>query len=288
MESKEEKFDYEEHIWGGIESIIRLESKRNSTLGLRRFLKIIDNAGGRMLETGCGTGMFIRSVKYYRPDLELYGCDISKAAINIAKKNKEYNIHYEVGNASSLPYEEETFDIVAMMDVLEHLGDIKGALREARRVLKEGGILHLLVPCEANRFTLHWLMWKLKIGHNLKRIYAGHIQRLTRQSIHNFIKEEKFKIIKETFSFHFIGQIYDIFFDYFPRIFQKKKIIDYERKKISSVRNKISKSIKERGIILTLWAILGRLIEMVAFYESETLKKFPLAIGIHLTCQKES
>lgn len=283
---RELDFDYEKHIWGKAGDVISLKDRRNPTLGLRRFLEIIDNTGGRLLEIGCGTGIFIRSVKYYRPDLEAYGCDISRTAIAAAKKTEEYDIHYEVADASSLPYKDESFDIVVMVDVLEHLEDIKEVLRETRRVLKEGGILHLLVPCEANRFTLHWLMWKLKIGHNLKREYAGHIQRLTTNDIHKFVGNQGLTIIKETFSFHFIGQIYDIFFDYLPRTFQRKKIIEYERKKICSVKDKISKSLKERGIILTLWAILGWLIEIVAFYESEILKSFPLAIGGHITCRK--
>lgn len=288
MERPDERFDYEEHIWGGVESIIVQESKRNSILGLKRFLEILENVNGRLLEVGCGTGMFIRSIKHYRPDLDVYGCDISKTATAIAKKNKKYNIHYNVGEASALPYKDKSFDIVVMMDVLEHLRDVEGPIKEAKRVLKVGGIFHLLVPCEVNKFTLHWLMWKLKMGHNLKRKYAGHIQRLSKQDIHYFIKDEQFKIIEETFSFHFLGQIYDIFFDYLPRKFQKKKIIDYEMKQAISVRDKISRSLKERGIILTLWAILGRLIEIAAFYESQILKSFPLAMGVHLTCKKES
>ncbi len=288
MEAKEERFDYEEHIWGTVESIIGLESKRNSVLGLKRFLEIIESVNGRLLEIGCGTGIFIKSVKHYRPDLEVYGCDISKTAITIAMKNKKYDIHYKIGETSALPYKDKSFDIVVMMDVLEHLKDVEEAIKEAKRVLKEGGICHLLVPCEANRFTLHWLMWKLKIGYNLKREYAGHIQRLSRYDVHRFVEEQGFIIVKETFSFHFIGQVYDIFFDYLPRKFQRKKTIDYERKQALSVKEKISRSLKERGIILTLWAILGRLVETVAFYESGILKNFPLAIGIHLTCQKES
>jgi ubiquinone/menaquinone biosynthesis C-methylase UbiE len=288
MEGEEERFDYEGHIWGSAESVISLKNKRSPALNLKRFLEIIEKINGRLLEIGCGTGMFIKSVKHYRPDLEIYGCDISKTAITLAEKNKKYDIHCKIGGASALPYEDESFDIVAMMDVLEHLEDVGGAIKEAKRVLKEGGIFHLLVPCEVNKFTLHWLMWKLKIGHNLKRKYAGHIQRLTRQNIHDFIKEARLKIIKETFSFHLIGQIYDIFFDYLPRKFQRKKTIGCKRKEVFSVRDKILRSLEERGIFLTLWVILGRLVETAAFYESEILKDCPLAMGIHLTCRKES
>lgn len=282
----ESDFNYEENIWGSSNASIHLESKRHISLGLRRFLKIRHDKGARVLEVGCGTGIFLRSLKHYRPDLEAFGCDISKTAIDTAKENKEQNIYYEVADAHVLPYEERTFDIVVMMDVLEHLELIEVVLQQVKRVLKEKGVFYLLVPCEANKFTLHWLMWKLKIGHNLKKRYAGHIQRFTRKDIHKFIKDAGFKIIKETFSFHFIGQIYDIFFDYLPRIFQKNKIDDKQREDAFSVKDKISRSLKMRGIILTLWAILGHFVEIAAFYESQILKNFPLAIGVHITCRK--
>ena len=285
--SENKKFDYERHIWGKPGYVIDLHDKRNSTLALRRFLESIDNINGCLLEVGCGTGMFVRSVQRYRPDLETYGCDISQKAISMAGQDKKYPICYEVADAASLPYEGNNFDVVVMADVLEHLENVKETLKECLRVLKEEGVLHLTVPCEANIFTLHWLMWKAKIGHNLKREYAGHIQRFTAGKIYDLLREEKLTIIQRTFSFHLLGQIYDIFFDYLPRKFAKERKVDSCKKQDLSVKERVFRSFKERGVPLTIWLMLGRLVDRAAFYESQILKKFPLAMTVHIACKKE-
>lgn len=279
-------FDYEVHVWGDSEALIRIEERRHFCLGLKRFLEVIKNIDGRVMEIGCGTGIFLRSLKSYRTDLELSGCDISQKAIDLAKVNKQYNIDYRVAEAQVLPYDNNSFDIVVMMDVLEHLADVEAALREVKRVLKDRGMFHLLVPCEVNPLTLHWLMWKVKIGHNLKKKYAGHIQRLTSKKVRKLINDNQFSIAKETFSFHGLGQINDIFFDYLPRIFTKNKIDPNKRIKAQTAKDKIIRSIKERGLLLTFWLMLGRIIEVAAFYESEILKYFPGAIGLHITSYK--
>jgi ubiquinone/menaquinone biosynthesis C-methylase UbiE len=279
-------FDYEAHVWGGPCDLINIKEKRHSCLGLKRFLEVAREKKAKVLEVGCGTGIFLRSLKSYRPDLELSGCDISKKAISIAKDSAHSGIDFEVANAYALPYSGESFDYVVIMDVLEHLDYPAGAIKEVQRVLKKNGFFHLLVPCEANALTLHWLMWKIRLGHNLKRKYAGHIQRLTGGETHRLLKDCGFTVIKETYSFHFLGQIYDIFFDYLPRIFTKNKIALDRREQLSGIKNKITRSIRERGILLTFWFMLGRVVEILAFLESEILKYFPIAMGLHITSTK--
>ena len=48
----------------------------------------------------------------------------------------------------SLPYEDDTFDRVLAIHVLEHLYNLPGALREVRRVLKPSGLFSVVIPCE--------------------------------------------------------------------------------------------------------------------------------------------
>jgi SAM-dependent methyltransferase len=54
------------------------------------------------------------------------------------------------GEATKLPFAESTFDLVTVLDVIEHLDDDVSALREMRRVLAPGG--HILVTVPAHRF----------------------------------------------------------------------------------------------------------------------------------------
>ena len=50
------------------------------------------------------------------------------------------------GDATRLPFEDETFDAVTMFDLIEHVPDDAGAIREGLRVLKAGGYLLLSTP----------------------------------------------------------------------------------------------------------------------------------------------
>ncbi|NIN65623.1 MAG: methyltransferase, partial [Anaerolineae bacterium] len=42
---------------------------------------------GQVLEVGCGAGGMARAIKARRPDLDVYGCDISRTAIGMAQRN---------------------------------------------------------------------------------------------------------------------------------------------------------------------------------------------------------
>jgi ubiquinone/menaquinone biosynthesis C-methylase UbiE len=65
--------------------------------------------------------------------------------------------------ADSLPFDSESFDIVAMLAVLEHLSDPPGMMRETERILKVGGRLVLTVPSKIARPVLQFLCHRLKI-----------------------------------------------------------------------------------------------------------------------------
>jgi len=54
-----------------------------------------------------------------------------------------------------LPFREEAFDLVTLIDVLEHVSDIQETLREAVRVLRPGGALVIQAP---NRFSPQWFL----------------------------------------------------------------------------------------------------------------------------------
>ncbi len=59
------------------------------------------------------------------------------------------------GDALCLPFADATFDLVTMLDVLEHLRDDRGALREVSRVLRPGGALVLSVPAYQKLWSAH-------------------------------------------------------------------------------------------------------------------------------------
>ena len=62
------------------------------------------------------------------------------------EQNQEQNIDHVIGVGESIPCEDDSFDLVICMDVLEHCPDTFATLSELRRVLKKEGLLLVLVP----------------------------------------------------------------------------------------------------------------------------------------------
>ena len=119
---------------------------------------------------------------------------------------------YTLASATALPYADNTFDTIILFDVLEH---IPGAgpfesLTEIQRVLKPGGVFHALIPCEGQPGTLFWLLWKLKLGGDLKVRHGDHIQRFERSSFIRQIEEAGFSIKRVRYSMHYFGQVKDV------------------------------------------------------------------------------
>ncbi len=97
---------------------------------------------GRLIDVGCGLGFFIdKATKYYF----CHGIDASEYAITAAKKRNN-NASLSVGDANSLNFGSDFFDIITCFDVLEHLKSPEIALGEFNRTLKNGGILLVSVP----------------------------------------------------------------------------------------------------------------------------------------------
>lgn len=96
---------------------------------------------GKLLDIGCGDGLFLNLLD---DRFEKYGIDISDIRLD---NNKNTNINTSCFDLNDrLPYDDNTFDIVTCLSVLEHLFDVHFQLGEYRRVLKPGGTLLLEVP----------------------------------------------------------------------------------------------------------------------------------------------
>ncbi len=93
--------------------------------------------GSTVLDIGANTGEFVELLEKQR-GCKATGVDISKTAVDIAKE-KGRNV--QLINGDSLPYEDESFDVVYLNEVLIHLFNPETVLKEARRVLKKTGFL---------------------------------------------------------------------------------------------------------------------------------------------------
>lgn len=98
-------------------------------------------SGASVLEVAPGPGYFaIELAKLGK--YSITGLDISETFIEIARKNARdagVEVDFQHGNASSMPFEEATFDLIVCRAAFKNFTDPVGALREMRRVLKPSG-----------------------------------------------------------------------------------------------------------------------------------------------------
>lgn len=95
-----------------------------------------------LLEIGCGAGAVLHVIGSAKPQAALYGIDIEPKQIERAKQHLSSlpnRKDLRVGDAAALPWDDNRFDCVFFMWMLEHLRDQQPVLAEALRVLRPGG-----------------------------------------------------------------------------------------------------------------------------------------------------
>lgn len=104
----------------------------------KRIPKVI--AGKDVLEIATGPGLLAKHVAYAAN--KMIATDYSEGMIAEAKKGTiPDNLTFEVADATHLPYDDRSFDVVLIANALHVMPDPEKALQEIDRVLKEKGIL---------------------------------------------------------------------------------------------------------------------------------------------------
>ncbi len=102
-----------------------------------------------ILEIGCGRGGFTAHLASRGPK-DITAADFSPAAVDLANKLLAArgidNAHAEVANIQSMPYPDNSFDVVISPETIEHVADPALAVRELHRVLRRGGRIFLTTP----------------------------------------------------------------------------------------------------------------------------------------------
>ncbi len=106
--------------------------------------------GALVLDAGCGSG---RTLEELRDLGEVHGIELDQGAAAVARDRGDFDVR--IGRIEELPWEEETFDLITCLDVIEHTPDDVVALRELRRVCKPGGWLLVTVPAYQALWSAH-------------------------------------------------------------------------------------------------------------------------------------
>jgi 2-polyprenyl-3-methyl-5-hydroxy-6-metoxy-1,4-benzoquinol methylase len=115
-----------------------------------RMMRLLRDAGGektvRVLEYGCGVGVFANSLKAAMPHWEVHGCDISPVAISRARERcPGVTFHVLTGDGADPPL--GTYDLIYTHHVLEHVANVSEALSQMTRSIEPGGRMLHVAPC---------------------------------------------------------------------------------------------------------------------------------------------
>jgi methionine biosynthesis protein MetW len=111
--------------------------------GLQLLMKHTPDADQKLvLDVGCGVGEFLEMLQARH--FAVAGVDGNADQIEQVKKN---GIRAEVADLEkALPFEDESFDVVVCLEVIEHVARAEFLLQEFRRILKHDGLLLLTTP----------------------------------------------------------------------------------------------------------------------------------------------
>ena len=132
---------------------------------IEKIDEMLDLKGKRVLDLGCGNGCYTAELE--RRAASVCGLDIQWPHLKAFRRP----IPRVQAAGENLPFASESFDVVTMIEVLEHTRCDEGVLKECRRVLKPGGFAVLFVPNKLYPVESHPChIGRFSIGHNIPLI----------------------------------------------------------------------------------------------------------------------
>ncbi len=129
-------------------------------------------ARARILDAGCGSGR--NMVELARHGI-VTGVELSQTSVDLARERKVGEVI--AGSVLEMPFAADSFDLAVSLDVIEHLEDDLGALREMRRMVAPGGALLVTVPAYPWLWSGHD-----EINHHYRRYTRRSLQRVAEQA----------------------------------------------------------------------------------------------------------
>jgi ubiquinone/menaquinone biosynthesis C-methylase UbiE len=157
----------------------------------------------RVLEVACGRGGFVRELA--RAGAQVTGCDFSIAALQVGQSklrpmNGAARASLIQGDAQSLPFASDSFDLIVSCETIEHVPDVRSALSEMWRVARPGAKLFLTTPNYANLMGLYDLYARVRHPH--RRDDQPFDRRQWIPQIRNFVTAAGWKIIHSDGTVH--------------------------------------------------------------------------------------
>lgn len=169
----------------------RLLDKVDADAWISKFLQPHLSSAKSVLSVGCGPGVFLRELAESHPRMQVAGVDVSPQRIQQAEQRLRGlpNARATVGDASKLPFEANSFDLVFCRFLLEYLPDKQQAVREMARVCSAGGTI-LLQDLDGQ------LVWHFPEDGELQRTIERVVGRLASTGFDPFVGRKLFSLCR--------------------------------------------------------------------------------------------
>lgn len=170
-------------------AIIRFVEKRR----IKKILELVKRdlkSNTEILDAGCGSGYLLSLI----PKGKLFGIDISKFLLKIAKKRLKKRAKLYESFVEKTPFRNDFFDIVICTEVIEHTIDPKKVCKELARITKPTGKIIFSIP---NDRLINILKIPFRVTNTLKIFFPGISNDMTEEwHLHTF-SLDKFKKVSK-------------------------------------------------------------------------------------------
>lgn len=140
---------------------------------------------GKILDIGCGTGEFLKTVK--DANWDTLGIEPSESARKMAIENYGLDVREE---AALKQLKNESFDLITMWHVLEHVPHLNERIEDLKRLLKPKGLIVIAVPncnsLDAQKYAQYWAAYDV----------PRHLYHFTPKDIESLFKKHEMNLIR--------------------------------------------------------------------------------------------
>jgi ubiquinone/menaquinone biosynthesis C-methylase UbiE len=161
----------------------------------RMLLESIEPADRRILDVGCGTGIFAGRLLRQFPSARVWGLDLSDGMLHKCQARPEVaegHFHVVQGDSQRLPFPDDAFDVVTCCHSFHHYPSQARVLQEMHRVLRPGGKL-LILDGDRDHWWGHLLFDVVVVWAEgpVRHVSGSAFRRLYRDSGFNAIRQQR-------------------------------------------------------------------------------------------------
>jgi len=209
---------------------------------IMKYFKI--NSNLKILDVGCGAG---KTTNYFNKIGDTYGIDRSYTGVIHCNKIKVKIVQADLNYP---PFATNTFDIITLLDVLEHVENDLEVLKKLKPLLKQNGKLIITVPAYQLLWTEH-------------DVALSHFRRYTTKTLENILKRADFQISRTSYFIMIL----------LPIIFLYKILLKFKKSKN-----------KPQSHSHQFPEIINATLQKIILFESKLLKKINLSFGASVIC----